>query len=32
MLLFFALFIAIFIRVSKWEHEDALLEFRLLSQ
>jgi integral membrane sensor domain MASE1 len=32
MLLFFALFIAIFIRVSKWEREDALLEFRLLSQ
>jgi signal transduction histidine kinase/sensor domain CHASE-containing protein len=32
MLLFFALFTAIFIRVSKWEHEDALLEFRLLSQ
>src|SRR3974377_598242 len=32
MLLFFALFTAIFIRVSKWEHEEALLEFRLLSQ
>src|SRR6516165_5673553 len=32
MLLFFALFTAIFIRVSKWEHEQALLEFRLLSQ
>ena len=32
MLLFFALFTAIFIRVSKWEHDEALLEFRLLSQ
>jgi signal transduction histidine kinase/CheY-like chemotaxis protein len=32
MLLFFALFTAIFVRVSKWEHEEALLEFRLLSQ
>jgi CHASE1-domain containing sensor protein len=32
MLLFFVLFTAIFIRVSKWEHEQALLEFRLLSQ
>jgi signal transduction histidine kinase/ActR/RegA family two-component response regulator/sensor domain CHASE-containing protein len=32
MLLFFALFTAIFIRVSRWEHEEALLEFRLLSQ
>jgi len=32
MLLFFAVFTAIFIRVSKWEHEEALLEFRLLSQ
>ena len=32
MLLFFVLFTAIFIRVSKWEHEEALLEFRLLSQ
>jgi len=32
MLLFFALFTAIFIRVSKWEQEEALLEFRLLSQ
>ena len=32
MLLFFALFTAIYIRVSKWEHEDTLLEFRLLSQ
>jgi len=32
MILFFALFIAIYLRVSKWEHEDTLLEFRLLSQ
>jgi sensor domain CHASE-containing protein len=32
MLLFFALFTAIFIRVNRWEHEEALLEFRLLSQ
>jgi CHASE1-domain containing sensor protein len=32
MILFFALFVAIYLRVSKWEHEDALLEFRLLSQ
>jgi signal transduction histidine kinase/CheY-like chemotaxis protein len=32
MLLFFVLFTAIFIRVSRWEHEEALLEFRLLSQ
>ena len=32
MLLFFALFIAIFVRVSTWEHDEALLEFRLLSQ
>jgi CHASE domain/MASE1 len=32
MLLFFALFTAIFIRVSKWEHDETLLEFRLLSQ
>jgi signal transduction histidine kinase/CheY-like chemotaxis protein/sensor domain CHASE-containing protein len=31
-LLFFALFTAIFMRVSKWEHEEALLQFRLLSQ
>jgi hypothetical protein len=30
MLLFFALFIAIFVRVSMWEHDEALL--RLLSQ
>ena len=32
MLLFFALFAAIFVRVSTWEHDEALLEFRLLSQ
>jgi signal transduction histidine kinase/integral membrane sensor domain MASE1 len=32
MLLFFLLFIAIFVRVSKWEHDEALLEFRLISQ
>jgi hypothetical protein len=32
MILFFALFVAIYLRVSKWEHEDALLEFRLLSR
>jgi signal transduction histidine kinase/CheY-like chemotaxis protein/integral membrane sensor domain MASE1 len=32
MLLFFALFVAIFVRVRTWEHDEALLEFRLLSQ
>ncbi|MDE2230213.1 MAG: CHASE domain-containing protein [Alphaproteobacteria bacterium] len=32
MLLFFALFVAIFIRVGVWENEQSLLEFRLLSQ
>ena len=32
MLLFFALFVAIFVRVNTWEHDEALLEFRLLSQ
>jgi integral membrane sensor domain MASE1 len=32
MLLFFALFIAIFVRVSTWEHDEALLEFRLRSR
>ena len=32
MLLFFALFVAIFVRVGTWEHDEALLEFRLLSQ
>jgi signal transduction histidine kinase/CheY-like chemotaxis protein/integral membrane sensor domain MASE1 len=32
MLLFFALFVAIFARVSTWEQDQALLEFRLLSR
>lgn len=32
MLLFFALFVAIFVRARTWEHDEALLEFRLLSQ
>jgi signal transduction histidine kinase/CheY-like chemotaxis protein/sensor domain CHASE-containing protein len=32
MLLFFALFVAIFVRVSSWERGEALLEFRLRSQ
>jgi signal transduction histidine kinase/CheY-like chemotaxis protein/integral membrane sensor domain MASE1 len=32
MLLFFALFAAIFGLVSRWEHDAALLEFRILSQ
>ena len=32
MLLFFALFVTIFVRVRTWEHDEALLEFRLLSQ
>ncbi len=32
MTLFFALFVAIFINVSKWENQQSLLEFRLLSQ
>jgi len=32
MLLFFGLFVAIFVRVSRWEQDEALLEFRLLSQ
>src|ERR1700726_4078279 len=31
MLLFFALFVTIFVRVSKWEHVESLVEFRLLS-
>lgn len=31
MLLFCALFTAIFVRVSKWEHDEGLLDFRLLS-
>jgi PAS domain S-box-containing protein len=30
LLLFFALFVAIFIRVSAWENEQSLLEFRIL--
>ena len=32
MLLFFALFVTMFVRVSKWEHDESLLEFRLLSR
>ena len=32
MLLSFALFIAIFVRVSTWEHDEGMFEFRLLSQ
>lgn len=32
MLLFFALFVAIFVRVSKWEEQQSLLEFRLEAQ
>ena len=32
MLMLFALFVAIFIRVGVWENEQSLLEFRLLSQ
>ena len=32
MVLFFALFVAIFVNVSKWENQQSLLEFRLLSQ
>jgi signal transduction histidine kinase/CheY-like chemotaxis protein len=32
MLLFCALFTAIFFRVSKWEHDEGLLDFRLLSR
>ena len=32
MILFFALFVAIFVRVSTWERDQALLEFRLLSR
>jgi integral membrane sensor domain MASE1 len=32
MLLFFVLFTAIFIHVGKWEHDETLLQFRLLSQ
>jgi signal transduction histidine kinase len=32
MLLFFALFVVIFIRVSAWENDEQMLQFRLLSQ
>ncbi|HEV8679982.1 MAG TPA: CHASE domain-containing protein [Stellaceae bacterium] len=32
MLLFFALFVAIFVRVSAWENDEQMLEFRLVSQ
>jgi signal transduction histidine kinase/CheY-like chemotaxis protein len=32
MLIFFALFVAIFVRVSIWERDQSLLEFRMLSQ
>ncbi len=32
MLLFFGFFVAVFIRVSAWENEQSLLEFRLRSQ
>jgi signal transduction histidine kinase len=32
MLLFFALFVAIFVRVNRWESDESLLEYRLLSQ
>lgn len=32
MMLFFVLFVAIFVRVRVWEHDQSLLEFRLLSQ
>jgi PAS domain S-box-containing protein len=32
MLLFFALFVGIFVRVGAWESDQSLLEFRLLSQ
>jgi PAS domain S-box-containing protein len=32
MMLFFALFVAIFVRVRAWEHDQSLLAFRLLSQ
>src|SRR5262252_7410578 len=31
-LLFFGLFVAIFVRVGVWEHDEALFEFHLLSQ
>src|SRR5438270_10427453 len=32
MLLFFTLFVAIFLRVSRWEHDEGLLEFNLRSK
>jgi signal transduction histidine kinase/CheY-like chemotaxis protein/integral membrane sensor domain MASE1 len=32
MLLFFAFFVAVFIRISTWENDQAMLEFQLLSQ
>jgi signal transduction histidine kinase/CheY-like chemotaxis protein len=32
MLLFFALFVTIYARVSKWEHDEVLLDFHRLSQ
>src|SRR5439155_4095396 len=32
MLLFFALFVTIFIRVSAWENDEQMLQFRLVSQ
>jgi signal transduction histidine kinase/ActR/RegA family two-component response regulator len=32
MVIFFALFVAIFVRVSSWERDQSLLEFRMLSQ
>jgi integral membrane sensor domain MASE1 len=31
-ILFFALFVSIFIRIGKWEQDETLLEFRLLSR
>ena len=31
-ILFFALFVSIFVRVGKWEQDETLLEFRLLSR
>jgi hypothetical protein len=32
MLLFFALFVAIFVRTREWERDQSLAEFQLLSQ
>src|SRR5215469_12183139 len=32
MVLFFALFVAIFVRVNRWEHDETLSEFRLVSE